>query len=52
MTNSISSSSPVNHSYTTQQASHPPKAKKPEPQDTVVLSKQAQAAADPDHDGH
>ncbi len=52
MSNTISSTTPVNQSYTTQQANHPPKAKKPEPQDSVVLSSLAKAVSDPDHDGH
>lgn len=52
MSNTISSTTPVNQSYTTQHASQAPKpAKKPEPpQDTVVLSQQAKTASQ-DHDG-
>jgi hypothetical protein len=54
MINSVSSSAPVNqYSQQIQQTSHPPKPKKAEPpQDSVVLSQKAKAAAgDPDHDG-
>jgi hypothetical protein len=54
MISSVSNSSPVNnlHAQQTQSNKHAEKAKKEEPQDSVVLSKQAKAAgADRDHDG-
>jgi hypothetical protein len=54
MISSVSNSAPVSqyHLQQPQQASHPAKARKAEPHDTVVLSDKAKAAAaDPDHDG-
>jgi hypothetical protein len=56
MTNSISSTTPVSHSYS-QQAQQAQKLqakqKAQEPQDTVTLSPKAKgASSDTDHDGH
>ncbi len=53
MVNSVGASSPVSQWQVQQQQQHVPAkpAKAAEKQDSVVLSKQAQAAADPDHDG-
>jgi hypothetical protein len=56
MTNSISSTTPVNQSHSQQaQQAHQQQAKQKaqEPQDTVTLSPQAKgASSDTDHDGH
>jgi hypothetical protein len=53
MSNSISSTTPVSQQYLQhqQQAKPPAKPQQQEPQDKVVLSKHAQGASDPDHDG-
>lgn len=54
MINSVSANSQISQVHQTQQ--HQQKTvqeqqKKPEPQDTVVLSKQATGSGDVDHDG-
>lgn len=56
MINGVNNTSQVTQSYQTQQQHHNPQVQKnnqndQQPQDTVVLSKQATQSGDVDHDG-